>query len=71
MTKPAILDDIDAALEQVSPDKVRAVAEGRILSDVQDALGGPMMRRVVYKGVIISRSLAQMADPGYCVRLAE
>jgi hypothetical protein len=70
MTRPAILDAIDAALVDKLPDGIRAIAEGDVLSAVQDEIGGPMLRRVTYQGVTISRSLAQIEN-GWMVRILD
>ena len=69
MTHP-LLAAIDAALVDSPADGVQAIAEGLVLSDLQDELGLDLTSRapVQYRGVTISRSLAQI-EAGWAVRI--
>ncbi len=62
MSRPAILDAIDAALTNNAPEDVRATAEGSVISTVQDHLGISGSRVTIYSGVLISGSLAQIEN---------
>lgn len=70
MTKPAILTEIDTLLVDTLPAGIRAMAEGRVLSEVQDYLAIPGARVTQYEGVNISRSLAQVEN-GWMVRVVD
>jgi hypothetical protein len=61
MTHPVLLE-IDAALTTASPDKVIAMVEGSVLSELLDILDQKSHRFASYNGVNIYRSLAWGAD---------
>lgn len=62
MTKHILLKSIDDLLESARPENIIAMAEGRIISEVQDELETSGSRVTQYRGVNIARSLAQIGN---------
>ncbi len=68
MTHP-LLTAIDEELTKTEAGDVQAIAEGSILSAVQDELGCSGSRVTQYRGVVIGRAMAPV-DNGWMVRPA-